>query len=54
MFKTKIDKPLLYVCEARLESQGRLLQQNVPLARVEVYKDAGHALFVDEATGSTS
>jgi non-heme chloroperoxidase len=44
----KIDKPLLYVCEPQLESQGKLVQQKLPQARVEVFKDAGHALFVDE------
>jgi non-heme chloroperoxidase len=44
----KIDKPVLYVCETQLESQGKLLQQRLPQARVEVFKDAGHAIFVDE------
>lgn len=44
----RVDKPLLYVCEPFLESQGKLVQQNVPNARIEIMKDAGHALFVDE------
>jgi non-heme chloroperoxidase len=44
----KVDKPLLYVCEPQLEGQGKLVQQKLPQARVEVFKDAGHALFVDE------
>ena len=45
----KLDKPVLYLCEPRLESQGKLLQARVPTARVEVFKTAGHALFVDDA-----
>jgi non-heme chloroperoxidase len=44
----KVDRPVLYVCEPQLESQGKLVQQRLPQARVEVFKDAGHALFVDE------
>lgn len=44
----KIDKPVMYVCEAQLEGQGKPLQQKLPQARVEVFKDAGHAIFVDE------
>jgi microsomal epoxide hydrolase len=45
----KLDKPVIYICEARLESQGKLLQASVPQARVEVMKNAAHALFVDDA-----
>ena len=45
----RIDKPALYVCEPFLESQSKLVQQNLPDARIEIMKDAGHALFVDEA-----
>jgi microsomal epoxide hydrolase len=46
----KLDKPVIYVCEAQLESQGKLLQASIPQARVEVMKNAAHALFVDDAT----
>jgi microsomal epoxide hydrolase len=45
----KLDKPVIYICEAQLESQGKLLQASVPQARVEVMKNAAHALFVDDA-----
>jgi microsomal epoxide hydrolase len=45
----KVDKPVLYICEPQLESQGTLLQASLPKARVEVFKNAGHALFVDDA-----
>jgi microsomal epoxide hydrolase len=44
----KLDKPVLYVCEPQLASQGELLQKSIPKARVEVFQNAGHALFVDE------
>jgi non-heme chloroperoxidase len=44
----KIDKPVLYVCEPQLESQGKLLREALPQSRVEVFANAGHALFVDE------
>jgi non-heme chloroperoxidase len=45
----RLDKPILYICEPQLESQGKLLQSSIPKARVEVFKNAGHALFVDDA-----
>ncbi len=45
----KVDKPVLYICGARLESQGKIVVSNVAKARVEVFKDAGHAMFVDDA-----
>jgi non-heme chloroperoxidase len=44
----KLDKPVLYVCQPQLESQSKLLQAAVPSARVEIFKNAGHALFVDD------
>jgi len=44
----KIDKPVLYICQPQLASQGKLLQTALPTARVEVFKDAAHALFVDD------
>jgi non-heme chloroperoxidase len=45
----RMDKPVLYICEPQLESQGKLLQAILPKARVEVFKGMGHALFVDDA-----
>ena len=45
----KIDKPVLYVCEQYLVPQAKLVQDQLPKARVEVFAKAGHALFVDEA-----
>jgi microsomal epoxide hydrolase len=44
-----MDKPVLYICEARLVEQGKLLQATVPSAKVEVMAAVGHALFVDDA-----
>lgn len=45
----KLDKPVVYICETQLESQGKLLQASLPQARVKVMKNAAHALFVDDA-----
>jgi microsomal epoxide hydrolase len=45
----RLDKPVIYICEERLASQGKLLQASLPRARVEVMKNAAHALFVDDA-----
>jgi microsomal epoxide hydrolase len=43
-------KPVLYAIRPRFEEQGRLLVSKRPgLAEVEVFQDAGHALFIDEA-----
>jgi pimeloyl-ACP methyl ester carboxylesterase len=44
----KLDKPVLYICQPQLESQGKLLQATLPKARVEVFKNVAHALFVDD------
>lgn len=42
--------PVLYVIRPRFRDQGAaLLQRKGPLAQVEVFEHAGHALFVDEA-----
>ena len=46
---TKMDKPVLYICESRMEAQGKILQAKLPKAQVSVMKDAAHALFVDDA-----
>jgi microsomal epoxide hydrolase len=41
-------KPLLYVVTPQYAAQGRNLAKNRPGTRVAVFRDAGHALFVDE------
>jgi len=45
---TKMDKPVLYICESRMAAQGKILQGKLPSARIEVMKDAAHAMFVDD------
>ncbi len=42
-------KPVLYVVTPRWAEQGANLSRKHPAARTEVFTDAGHALFVDEA-----
>ena len=44
----KTDKPVLYICEPYLEAHSKLVQAAQPKAQVEVFKNAAHALFVDE------
>jgi non-heme chloroperoxidase len=41
-------KPLLYVVTPQFEAQARNLKKNRPATQMEVFKNAGHALFVDE------
>lgn len=41
-------KPLLYVVTPQFEAQAHNLKKNRPATRIEVFKDAGHTLFVDE------
>lgn len=41
-------KPLLYAVTPQFAEQARNLQKNRPATEVEVFRDAGHALFVDE------
>ena len=41
-------KPLLYVVTPQFEEQARNLEKNRPGTRIEVFSEAGHALFVDE------
>jgi non-heme chloroperoxidase len=43
------DKPVLYVVRPRLRAQGENLVRTHADARMEVFEDAGHALFVDDA-----
>jgi non-heme chloroperoxidase len=41
-------KPLLYVVTPQFEKQAQNLMKNRPGTQIEVFKTAGHALFVDE------
>jgi len=42
-------KPLLYVVTLQFEAQAHNLQKNRPGTQIEVFRNAGHALFVDES-----
>jgi microsomal epoxide hydrolase len=44
-----VNKPLLYAVSARFEGQARNLKDKRPRTWIEVFSNAGHALFVDEA-----
>lgn len=44
----KLDKPVLYTITKSLESQGEMLKTRLPLARVELFPEAGHVIFADE------
>lgn len=41
-------KPLLYVVTPQYQEQAANLKKNRPATQVELFKDAGHALFVDQ------
>jgi non-heme chloroperoxidase len=46
----KLDRPVLVVCEARLKTRAAdPVKAAVPSARIEVFEEARHALFVDDA-----
>lgn len=44
----KLDKPVLYTITTQHAEEGELLKASVSQARVEVFENAGHVLFVDE------
>jgi non-heme chloroperoxidase len=44
----KVDRPVLYICERQLEFEGQLVRSKLPSAHVELFPNAGHALFVDD------
>lgn len=44
----KTEKPMLYICEPYLEPHSKIVQAAQPKVQVEVFKNAAHALFVDE------
>ncbi len=43
------DKPILYVVRPHLAGQAENLRANHPGAETVIFRDAGHALFVDDA-----
>jgi non-heme chloroperoxidase len=45
----KIDRPVLCVVQSGNKGVAETVKQKVPSARVEIFEDAGHALFVDDA-----
>lgn len=45
----KLDCPVLYAVTPQLKEQASMLRTKLPHARVEIFPDAGHALFVDDA-----
>jgi microsomal epoxide hydrolase len=46
VYATKV--PLLYIIRPRWVAQGENLVRNRPLTEMDIFNDAGHALFVDE------
>lgn len=46
----KLNRPVLVVCETAMKSQAADPVKSIaPSTRVELFEDAGHALFVDDA-----
>jgi len=46
----KVDRPVLVMCQAQLKSMAAdPIVSAIPTARAELFEDAGHALFVDDA-----
>ena len=48
-FVEKIDRPIYYAITPYMKAQGDRLKTTLPATRLEVFEDAGHALFVDDA-----
>lgn len=44
----RVERPLMYVVNPRFKEQALNLKRNKPDAEIEVFEQAGHALFVDE------
>jgi microsomal epoxide hydrolase len=44
----KLDRPMLYMARAAQRSQGEMIKTILPGAQIEIFQNAGHALFVDE------
>lgn len=48
MITRAFKKPLLYIVTPQFEAQAANLKKNRPATKVKVFRQAGHALFVDE------
>lgn len=46
----KVSVPLLIAVRAEHRDQAEIVQSIIPTAKAEVFEDAGHALFVDDAS----
>lgn len=47
----RLDRPALIICETAMKGPAAdLIKSMVPSTRVELFDDAGHALFVDDST----
>jgi microsomal epoxide hydrolase len=44
----KLDIPVLFVCQPQFCETGEWLKRALPGARVEIFEDAGHYLFLDD------
>ena len=44
----KLDRPLLYVIRPQMQRHAETLRAHKPDVRIEIFENAGHALFVDE------
>ena len=44
----KVDRPVLYMARGGARRQAEYVKKVLPNARVEIFENAGHALFVDE------
>jgi microsomal epoxide hydrolase len=44
----RFEKPLLYIVTPQYEAQAQHLKKNRTETRIEIFRDAGHALFHDE------
>jgi len=42
-------KPILFVCTPNSKGQAEVVKEQAPNAQIEIFDDAGHALFVDDA-----
>ena len=46
----RFGKPVLYVVTPRLAEQAQNLREHHPAVWTDIFQDAGHALFIDDAT----
>ena len=45
----KLDRPVLYAAAPEMKAQAAMVKARLPSARIELFEDCGHALFVDDA-----